>query len=122
VNQRLAVGRQVWRFTRKRRGDGNKMTEQREVLDLMLLRTREGRETSFRTLMREFDLSPEAACGHLKRLWREGLIRSAEVPPRRSRSLGPGESMRDLRFHLSRRGMARLVWWKKRDREEEEGW
>ena len=96
------------------------MTEQRKILELIHGRTRENRETSFRTLVREFDLSPEAACGHLKRLWREGLIRSAEVPPRRSRSLGPGESIRDLRFHLARRGKARLSWYERRDRDEED--
>jgi DNA-binding MarR family transcriptional regulator len=96
------------------------MTEQREVLELILARTREGRETSFRSLVREFELSPEAACGHLKRLWREGLIRSTEVPPRRRRTLSPGESIREMRFELARRGRRRLDWYKRKDAEQDD--
>jgi DNA-binding MarR family transcriptional regulator len=99
------------------------MVQQREVLQLIRARGREGRTTSYRTLVRHFELSPESACGHLKRLWREGLIRSSEIPASRGRALGPGESIRDLRFELTRRGKARLGWYEDRDREaEEEGW
>ncbi len=98
------------------------MTEQREVLELVAARMRDAKATSFRTLVRELDLSPEAACGHLKRLWREGLIRSNEIPPRRRLSLGPGESIRDLRFELARRGRKRLHWYADQDAKSDEDW
>ena len=101
------------------------MVEQREILELIAERTRNAKDTSFRTLVRECDLSPESACGHLKRLWREGLIRTTEFPVRRRLSLGPGESIRNLQFIVSKRGRARLLWYKERDRkeqEEEAGW
>ena len=98
------------------------MTQQREVLELIAARMRDGMATSFLTLAGEFDMSPESACGHLKRLWREGLIRSTEIPPRRRLSLGPGESIRDLRFKLGRRGQRRLDWYAREDKKRDEGW
>jgi hypothetical protein len=96
------------------------MVEKQEILEFVAARTGEGRSTSFRTLVDEFDLSPEAACSHLKRLWRERLIRSAEVPTRRRLSLGPGESIRDLTFDVSRRGRERIAWYAARDADD--GW
>jgi hypothetical protein len=98
------------------------MTGKREVLELISTRSKDGKASSFRTLVGELGLSEDAACSHLKRLWREGLIRSDEVPPRRRLSLEPGESIRELRFQLSRRGRARLDWYAHRDEEEAEGW
>jgi predicted ArsR family transcriptional regulator len=96
------------------------MTEKRMVLELISARSKDGKASSFRALAVELGLSEEAACSHLKRLWREGLIRSDEVPPRRRLSLEPGESIRELRFQLSRRGRARLDWYAQRDEEEAE--
>jgi predicted ArsR family transcriptional regulator len=90
-------------------------TGKREVLELVATRSKEGRSSSFRTLARKLGLSDDAACSHLKRLWREGLIRSDEVPSRRRLSLDPGESIRELRFELSGRGRARLEWYARRD-------
>lgn len=98
------------------------MIEKREVLRFVAARSKEGKSSSFQSLVQEFGISSEAACSHLKRLWREGLVKSDEVPPRRRLSLGPGESIRDLRFTLSRRGRARLEWYASNDEEESEEW
>ena len=93
--------------------------KKREVLSLISKRTKEGKLTSFRTLVRDLELSPDAACSHLKRLWRERLIRSEEYPPRWGTGLGPGESVRELHFKLARRGREKLDWWA---RQEESKW
>lgn len=95
------------------------MTRQRNVLALIQARGLEGRSTSYRTLVRLLDLSPESACGHLKRLWREGLIRTSEQPPRRRPALGPGESIRDLAFQIARRGRQRLEWYREQQERED---
>jgi len=96
------------------------MVKQEEVLRMIARRTKEGHSTSYRTLARELDLSEEAACEHLKRLWRERLIRTTMRPPRYKFRLERGESIRDLRFDLASRGRERLKWYEKRD--DEEGW
>ena len=96
------------------------MVKQEEVLKVVAKRSREGLSTSYRSLGRELDLSDEAACEHLKRLWRERLIRSTMRPPRFKFRLEPGESIRDLRFEIAFRGRERLRWYKERD--EQEGW
>ena len=96
------------------------MVKQEEVLRLIGERTREGRPTSHRTLVRELKRSEQSACEHLKRAWRERLIRSPDRPPRYKFRLEAGESIRDLRFQLSSRGRERLRWYAERD--EEEGW
>ena len=96
------------------------MEQKRQVLEFIRERTREGLSVSYRTLERRCDMSPETACDYLKRLWRERLIETSERPPRFHYRLGPGESIRDLRFQLSRRGKERLAWYAERDREEEE--
>jgi predicted transcriptional regulator len=96
------------------------MVTQEEVLRVIAERTREGHSTSYRTLARELDLSEEAVCEHLKRLWRERLIRSTMRPARYKFRLEPGESIRDLVFDLAGRGKERLRWYKERD--EEGGW
>jgi hypothetical protein len=98
------------------------MTTQREVLEFMKTQAGAGNPTSFRNLMAELATSAESACNLLKRLWREGLIRTVESPPRRRMSLGPGESIRELSFRISRRGRQRLEWYAERDRKEQEEW
>ena len=100
------------------------MVTKRTVLRVIAKRTREGRSTSYRILGRELDLSEEAACEHLKRLWRERLIQSAMRPPRYKFRLEPRESIRDLRFRLTTRGKDHLRWYreKKEKEKEKEGW
>jgi DNA-binding transcriptional ArsR family regulator len=97
------------------------IVEQRSVLKLMAERTRAGKLTSYRSLVRELGLSPEAACGHLKRLWRERLIESPDRPERFRYRPEPGESVRDLRFELSARGRERLRWYREKENDEG-GW
>src|SRR5262249_34344544 len=122
MRQWLAVESQDFASRSEMRRRMQEMTKQREVLQLIADRTRDGAETSFRTLVREFDLSSESACGHLKRLLREGLIRSAEIPPRRRLSLEQGESIRDISFKLARRGRRRLEWYAEQDEQRDESW
>ena len=100
------------------------MSDQREVLELIARRGRDGRSTSFRTVAREFLLSEVAACGRLQRLWRERLIEAGNRPAGFQFRLAPGESVRELGFVLAERGRARLRWYQKRQRAEEkaEGW
>jgi hypothetical protein len=95
-----------------------------EVLKFICARTGEKKSTSYRTLVREFpDLSEEAACDHLKRLWDQRLIEPTDSrEPQFGFRLKPGESLRELRFEITARGRARLRWWKERDREREESW
>lgn len=97
------------------------MVRQEDVLRLIHKRTvKEGRSTSYRSLVKEFGLPEGAACDHLKRAWRERLILSTMRPPRYKYRLEPGESIRDLRFRISSRGKERIRWYDQRD--EEEGW
>jgi hypothetical protein len=98
------------------------IVDQRSVLKLMAARSRAGKSTSYRSLVRELELSPEAACGHLQRLWRERLIESWGRPESYGFRLGPGESIRELRFELSNRGKERLCWYRHRDEQEEGDW
>ena len=92
----------------------------RAVLELIEERTKDGEETSYRTLVSELSLSPDAAVSHLKRLWAERFIKSTSHPTRFSDQLGPGELIRDLSFTLARRGRERLKWYREHDREEDE--
>ncbi len=96
------------------------MIGKKEVLELIARRSRENRETSYRSLVREFDLSVEAACGHLKRLWAGRLIEPASprLPGFRFR-LEPRECIRELRFRVAKRGVRRLAWY---EEHKEEGW
>ena len=98
------------------------IVEQRSVLKLIAERARADKLTSYRSLVRELGLSPEAACGHLKRLWRERLIESPERPERSRYRLEQRESIRDLRFELSDRGSARLRWYREKERKDEGDW
>jgi hypothetical protein len=96
------------------------MVTKREVLELIADRSRDGKDTSFRSLVRDLDLSEEAACSHLRRLWRERLIRS---PGRRFGyrfQLELGESLRELSFRIRQRGLDRIERWKTKDKEKEE--
>ena len=98
------------------------MVNKYEVLELIESRTKEGKSASCRTLAAESGLSLEASCSHLKRLWRERLIRTDDVPARRRPSLGPGESIRDLGFKLAARGRQWLRWDRGRIADDEWRW
>lgn len=92
------------------------MLTQRKVLRFIAELPRQGHSISFKDLVQRFDLSPEGACGHLKRLWRERLIEAVTYRPSRFQfRLRPGETLRELRFRLTGRGEARLEWYSKRD-------
>ena len=97
------------------------MTTKREVLELIVRRTRKDRITSYRTLVQRFGLSEGAACLHLKRLWERRLIQSSLRLPGYEFRLEPNESIRDLRFRSTRLGRAKLRWYKDQD-EAEESW
>ena len=97
------------------------MVTQRKVLRFIAEETRQGRSISFKDLVERFDLSPEAACDHLKRLWRERLIEAVTHRPDRFHfRLRPGETIKDLRFRLAPRGQDRLEWYS--EREKRMGW
>ncbi len=100
------------------------MIGKREVLQLVAERDREGRSTSYRSLVDEFWLSDEAASEHLRRLWRQRLIEpTAAREPEGEHELMPGESIRELRFRPSAKGKERLRFWRrKKKREAGEGW
>ena len=95
------------------------MSDKNQILEFIGKQTREGRTVSYLTLVNKCGLTPETACDYLKRLWRERLIKCGDRPPRFHFRLGPGESIRDLRFGLSDRGRERLRWQREREREEE---
>src|SRR5262249_713333 len=88
-------------------------TNKRDVLRLIGERTREKLSTSFRTLKEQLWLSEDAACSHLKRLWRERLIKSTEDPPDFLQAARLGQSIRELRFRITRRGLERIDRWRK---------
>src|SRR5262249_41521107 len=56
------------------------MTTKRKVLELIGERSAAGEATSFRTLVCELLISSDAACSHLRRLWRARLIKSTDYP------------------------------------------
>ncbi|MEE9137955.1 MAG: winged helix-turn-helix domain-containing protein [candidate division NC10 bacterium] len=93
------------------------MVTQRKVLRFIAEGARQGHSISFKDLAERFDLSPEAACDHLKRLWRERLIEAVTHRPDRFHfRLRSGEILRDLRFRLAPRGQDRLEWYSERDK------
>ncbi|MFQ5684896.1 MAG: hypothetical protein ACE5HC_16710 [Candidatus Binatia bacterium] len=97
------------------------MVTQHKVLRFIAEETRQGHSISFKDLVERFDLSPEAACDHLKRLWRERLIEAVTHRPDRFHfRLRPGETIKDLRFRLAPRGQDRLEWYS--EREKRMGW
>jgi hypothetical protein len=88
------------------------MVTKRQVLEFIARRTEIEMETSYRSVVRHFRLSVEAACAHLGRLWHEHLI---EATTARRRGfwfkLEPGETICDLSFWLTVRGANRLDWY-----------
>lgn len=98
------------------------MVTKREVLELVAARTREGKATSYRSLIWPLGLSEDAACDHLKRLWQQRLIECTSARDLASEFRPePHESVRELAFQLSSRGRARLRWWRERDKKQQEG-
>jgi hypothetical protein len=95
-------------------------TKKRAVLELIGKRSEDGKVTSYRTLAREFFISQDAACSHLKRLWRDRLIRSSGHPPTYHEAVRERQSVRDLAFRISRRGVERLQEWARQD--DDSGW
>ena len=95
------------------------ITKKREVLTVIGGHSEKGKSTSFLDLADELLISQDAACSHLKRLWRERLIRSSEYPSS-YRDAPRGASIRDLEFRITRRGVERLDRWKENDRRQ--GW
>ena len=92
---------------------------QEAVLRLLARRTKRNESTGYENLAQELWLSPEAACGHLARLWRSRLIEAKG--DRRTRfqfRLEPGESLRALRFNLAARGRERLHWYEEEAKRE----
>jgi hypothetical protein len=85
---------------------------------LIAKRVEAGRCVTAQDLTEEFwvALSLDAACGHLRRLWRERLIETGSVrsPEFRFR-LEPGEPILPLRFRLTSRGRERLRWYERQD-------
>lgn len=102
------------------------MVTKRKVLELIAERTREGKATTYRSLPWSLDLSEDAACDHLRRLWQQRLIEcTSERLSGDEFRPGAHESVRELKFQLSRRGRRRLRWWREEDRrkaEEEAPW
>ncbi len=97
------------------------MVTQRKVLRFIAEGARQGHSISFKDLVEAFDLSPQAASDHLKRLWRDLLIEAVTDRPARFHfRLRPGETLRDLRFRLAPRGQDRLEWYS--EREKRMGW
>src|SRR5215831_6746437 len=83
------------------------MVTQREVLTFLAKRAEAGRGITAQDLTEAFwlALSLDAACGHLRRLWRERLIEAGSVrSPKFRFRLEPGEPMLPLRFRLTSRG------------------
>ena len=94
------------------------MVTKQEVLEFIAAQTRRGRSISFKDLVPEFGLSPEAGCDHLKRLWRDRLIETVTFRPSRFHfRLRPRESLRELRFRLAPRGETRLRWYREKEKE-----
>lgn len=100
------------------------MVTKREVLESVAGRTRAGKTTDYRDLAWQLDLTEDAACDHLKRLWQQRLIECTETRPRgHEYRLHEHEGVRELRFALGRRGRARLRWWREQEeREAKESW
>jgi predicted ArsR family transcriptional regulator len=96
------------------------MVTQREVLTFIDKRTAEGPAVTAQDLARKFWVSPDCACGHLRRLWRERLVETVSARPRGFRfRLEPGEPILPLRFRLSARGKERLRWYEQHDEGDE---
>ncbi len=95
------------------------LTNKRDVLELIELRTQEKKETAYREVEAELSLSADAACSHLKRLWQARLIKSTEHPGEYREARKLGQSVRDTRFRVTRRGIQRLEHWRRLDGKDE---
>ncbi len=91
------------------------LTNKREVLELIELRTKEKKETTYREVEAELGLSADAACSHLKRLWQARLIKSTEHPGEYREARELRVAVRDTRFRVTRRGIQRLEHWRRLD-------
>ncbi len=95
------------------------MVTQRDVLTFLAGRTAEGRAVDVSAVCSEFWLSPEAARGHLRRLWQERLIEPiAARPPRFRFRLQAGEAIGQLPFRIAARGRQRLRWYERQEPDE----
>jgi len=92
------------------------MVTQREVLHFMADARAAGRWVGVRDVGDQFWLSPAAAAGHLRRLWRERLIEPVLLRPTGFQfRLEPGESIAALSFRITPRGRERLRWYDRAD-------
>jgi len=89
------------------------MVVQEEVLRFVADRSDRRQAVSFTDLIREFNLDPGSAVDHLERAWRDRLIQTvSDRRPRFRFRVEPGETVRGLKFRLSRRGRERLAWYR----------
>ncbi len=89
------------------------MVVQEEVLRFVADRSDRRQAVSFADLIGEFNLDPGSAVDHLERAWRDRLIQTvSDRRPRFRFRLEPGETVRGLKFRLSRRGRERLAWYR----------
>jgi predicted ArsR family transcriptional regulator len=90
------------------------MVTKNHVLGFIAGRSRQGRAVACADLAAAFvGMSEGAARNHLERLWRAGLIESVDERPAGFRFRPePGESLRALRFRVTRRGLERLRWYR----------
>ena len=90
------------------------MVKKSDVLQFIADNSCKGRQASSDDIAVAFGLSPEAACRHLSRLWRDRLVIASTSGEKRSNfRLEPGESMMHFRFYLTRRGRDRLRWYQR---------
>ncbi len=90
------------------------MITKHEVLEFIAQETRQGHSVSFEDLSEEFGLSLQAACDHLKRLWRDRLIEATSHRPKGFKfRLQPHELFVSLKFRLTPRGAERLRWYRR---------
>jgi hypothetical protein len=97
---------------------------QRQVLTFIAKRSGEKRSVTARDLAGEFwlSLSLDAACGYLRRLWRERLIETVSArPPRFRFRLERSEPLLPLHFKLAARGRERLRWYERQDGDDKGG-
>ena len=90
------------------------------MLELIGERSGEEETTDVGTLVSELLISPDAACSHLRRLWRERLIKNVDWPSSYRRAAALRLSIREVEFRITRRGIERLERWKEQD--DQRGW
>ena len=88
------------------------MVKRADVLRFLSKELERGHSVSHRELAEAFGLSPEAACGHLARLWRNRLVIGISAGRKRFQfRLERGESIIHFHFCLAPRGWDRLRWY-----------